>query len=547
MLNAIGKGVMEDIRGSVSGKASLKGLLKNPVFSGLLSLNDAGMYFPFINIDYALENNTKIQLDNQSFIFKDAKVYDTLHETFGNLSGSLSHSYFKKWYLDLQIDTENLLAINTPEEEYSLFYGTGYLRGTASFVGNTDNINISINGDSNPGTEIIIPMSDLETIETSKLIHFKSPPSEKETNSNLQEQFAAQFKGVTMDFNLGITKDAVIEIVIDKSTGSLLRGNGNGAIQMEIDTKGTFNMYGDYVVDKGFYIFKYGVIINKQFKVKKGGTISFSGDPYKAELDIEALYTVKANPKVLLPEYDSNRDIPVELITKITGELFHSKQEYDITIPNAPLDLSSEIDFILNDQDTGNMMRQFISLLVLGNFINESNLSNAGAMIGTEVGASATMAISNAIMDIISDPDDKIQFGFDYTQGNKTSDNLYTENQLGVSVATRLGKNEKIIINGEVNVPTGSQSNANIAGNVSVELPLNKNETVMMKVFNRQNEIQYTDDELGYTQGMGISWQVDFDNGKELFEKMGLKRKKDKKMVEKIKDSIPKKDLINFK
>ncbi len=544
MLNAIGKGVMEDIRGSVSGSASLKGLLKNPIFSGLLSLNDAGMYFPFINIDYALENNTKIQLDNQSFIFKDAKVYDTLHETFGNLSGSLSHSYFKKWFLDLQIDTENLLAINTPEEEYSLFYGTGYLKGTASFVGNTDNINISINGNSNPGTEIIIPMSDLETIESSKLIHFKSPPSEKEIISSLQKQFLEQFKGVTMDFNLGITKDAVIEIVIDKSTGSSLKGNGKGAIQMEIDTKGTFNMYGDYVVDKGFYNFKYGGIINKTFDVKSGGTISFSGDPYKAELDIEALYKVKANPKVLLPEYDSNRDIPVELETKITGELFNSKQEFDITIPNAPLDLSSELDFILNDQDTGNMMRQFISLLVLGNFINETNL---GSMIGNEIGANATMAISNAIMDILSDPEDKIQFGFDYTQGNKTLDNLYTENQLGVSVATRLGKNEKIIINGEVNVPTGSQSNANIAGNVSVELPLNKKETVLMKVFNRQNEIQYTDDELGYTQGMGISWQVDFDNGKELFEKMGLRKKKEKKEIEKKKDSIPKKDLINFK
>jgi hypothetical protein len=392
-------------------------------------------------------------------------------------------------------------------------------------------------------------MSDIETIETSKLIHFKTPPSEKETITDLQKEFSEQFNGVTMDFNLGITKDAIIEIVIDKSTGSSLKGNGIGTIQMEIDTKSMFNMYGNYVVDKGFYNFKYGGVINKQFDVKKGGTIAFNGNPYKAELDIEALYRVRANPKVLLPEYDSNRDVPVELKTKITGELFHSKQEFDITIPNAPLDLSSELDFILNDEDTGNMMRQFISLLVLGNFINEINISNAGSMIGSEVGTTAAMAISNALLDIFSDPDDKIQFGFDYTQGNNSIDNLNTENQLGVTIATRLGKNERIIINGEVNVPTGSQSNANIAGNVSVELPLNKNETVLMKVFNRQNEIQYNDDELGYTQGMGISWQVNFDNGKELLEKMGLKKsnKKKEKLVEKKKDSIPKQDLINFK
>lgn len=547
MLNALGKGVMENIKGSVSGKANLNGILKNPDFSGELAINNAGMYFPYINIEYGLENNTKISLDNQSFILKDAKIFDTLFETSGSLSGSISHHYFKKWVLDLQIDTPNLLAINTPEEEDSLFYGTGYLSGTASFRGNTDNVNIAINGDSNPGTEIIIPMSDIETIESSKLIQFKKPETQENSISSFIDDLKARFNGVTMDFNLGITKDATIEIVIDKSTGSSLKGNGIGNIQMDIDTKGTFNMYGDYMVDKGFYNFKYGGIINKPFIVKKGGMISFSGDPYKAELDIEAVYTVKANPKVILPEYDSNRNIPVELLTKITGELFHSKQEFDITIPNASLDLSSELDFILNDQDTGNMMRQFVSLLAIGNFFNEDNLTYTGSSIGNEGITSAATAISNALLDIFSDPEDKIQFGFDYTQGS-SDDILETENQLGVTVATRLGKNEKIIINGEVNVPTGSQSNANIAGNVSVELPLNKKETVRMKVFNRQNEIQYTDEEEGYTQGMGISWQVDFDNGKELLQKMGLKKTKENIQSDSIKklDSISNKKLLQF-
>jgi hypothetical protein len=209
--------------------------------------------------------------------------------------------------------------------------------------------------------------------------------------------------------------------------------------------------------------------------------------------------------------------------------------------------MSSELDFVLNDQDTGNMMRQFVSLLAIGNFFNESNLNYTSA-IGNEGISSAAMAISNALLDIFSDPDDKIQFGFDYTQGNSGNNNiLESTNQLGVSVATRLGKNEKILINGEVNVPTGSQSNANIAGNVSVELPLNKKETVRMKVFNRQNEIQYTDEEEGYTQGMGISWQVDFDNWKELKEKIGLKKETEKKeKTKQVQDSIPKKNFILF-
>ena len=350
-----------------------------------------------------------------------------------------------------------------------------------------------------------------------------------------------------MDFNLGITKDATIQMVIDQITGSSLQGNGTGTIQMDIDTKGTFNMYGDYVVDKGFYNFKYGGIINKPFSVTKGGTVSFNGDPYKAELDIEAVYSTKANPKALLPEYESSRRVSVDLITKLTGELFNSKQEFDIEVPNADIDLSSELEFVLNDQDMGNMMLQFVSLLTTGSFFAEdNNINYVSSSLGSEGISSVAMAVSNALLNIFSDPEDKVQFGIDYTQGNKIID---TENQLGVSIATRLGKKEKIIINGEVNVPTGSQSNANIAGNVSVEMPLNKKETLRMNVFNRQNELQYTDEVEGYTQGMGISWQVNFDNKKELFEKMGILKKKIKlsKKSEIKLDSIQKDQVFEFK
>lgn len=537
ILNAIGKDVMKDIRGYVNGDAKVTGLLKNPELQGNLYLNDAGIFFPYINVDYRIEDQTIVRLNNNTFEIQPTQIFDSLFETSGTLSGSLSHNAFKKWYLDLAIDTDNLLAINTPEKENSLFYGTGYLNGEASFKGYTENIDITINGSSMPGTEIIIPMNDTKTLESSKFIQFKEPKEKEEKPIlTLQQELNEKFKGLTMNFNFDITKDALIEIIIDKASGSLLRGNGTGNILMEIDTKGTFNMYGDYLVDKGFYVFKYGGIINKAFEVEKGGSITFNGDPYKAALDIEAVYSTKANPQVLLTESGVNRRIKVDLITKLTGELFNSKQKFDIQIPNADIDLSSELDFILNDNDTGNLMTQFVSLLATGSFYNSNNdINYTGTTIGNEGLNTITSAVANALLKILTDPSDKIQFGVDYLQGNKI---INTEDQLGVSLATRLGKNEKIIINGEVNVPTGSQSNANIAGNVSAEVPMNKKENLMLRVFNRQNEIQYTDETQGYTQGIGLSWQVNFDSVKDLFYRMGFGNKYVEPIPEKEKDSL---------
>ena len=64
----------------------------------------------------------------------------------------------------------------------------------------------------------------------------------------------------------------------------------------------------------------------------------------------------------------------------------------------------------------------------------------------------------------------------------------------------------------------------------------------------RQNEIQYTEEEEGYTQGAGLSYQIDFNNSKELLVKLGLKKRKEKDstQIKMNKDSIQNK-LIIFK
>ena len=49
-------------------------------------------------------------------------------------------------------------------------------------------------------------------------------------------------------------------------------------------------MSGDFGITEGNYLFTYQNLVNKNFIVKPGGTISWSGDPYAAQLDIQAAY-----------------------------------------------------------------------------------------------------------------------------------------------------------------------------------------------------------------------------------------------------------------
>jgi hypothetical protein len=542
----LGEDVFTNFRGFVYGSTKLSGLLENPAMDGELYLDQAGLYFPYLNVDYDFDGTSIISLKNQTFNFEDVTLKDRAYQTKGSLTGTLSHHNFDNWKLNLNINTKNLLVLNTKEEENSLYYGAGFLAGNAKIHGFTDELVIDVEGKTNKGTHFVIPISDVKTVESTQLIRFVNKNKTEDDSKKRREFISEKLKGLSINFDLDVTKDAVVEMVLDKATGSFLKGSGTGNLQINLDTKDKFDMYGDFIVDNGVYNFKYGGFINKPFTVKRGGSISWSGNPYTADINLEAVYRVSANPKSLLENITTNRKIPIDLITRFSGELFNSKRSFDIEIPNSSSTVASELAFKLNSNDNNTKTIHFISLLVSGSFYNESDItvnSNA-ALYGTGFDM-----LSNAFDNIFNKADSKFRLKPVYTVGEKSRvDNLNINDQLALALDYQV--NDRILINGKVGVPIGSKKQSNVIGEVNVEFLMNQAGTLRSSIFNRQNEIQYTEEEEGYTQGVGLNYQIDFNNGKELLEKLGLKKKpvKDSTTIKKNIDSLAKKrKLINFK
>ena len=538
----LGQDVISSLRGSVTGNFNLRGFLGNPDMEGTLRLKNAGLKFPYLNIDYDFEGESTISLMQQSFILEDIKLEDTKYKTKGKLLGNISHQNFDQWFLDLEIDTDNLLVLNTEDREEAKYFGTAFMDGTASISGLTDQLTIDINAKTNPGTKFVVPLKDIETVNSFKLIYFKSDATIVEDQ---QREIAEEaIKGLSLNIDLEVTKDAEAQVVIDEVNGSQLTGRGSGNLQVRINTRGTFNMYGDYTIDTGVYDFKYGGIINKPFAIQKGGTVSWSGSPYEANLDVTAIYKAKANPAVLLDNFSSNRKEEIDLVTKITGGLFSSKQELDIQLTNVDPTIASELEFVLNDNNVNEKTTQFISLLAFNTFRNPDKVDFD---VNNTITGTASSAIAAAFSSLLNSPDSKFQLGFDYQQGNSGNDidGLNIDNQVDLSVSTQVS--DRVIINGKVGVPVGSQTQTSVVGEVKIEVLLNKEGNFRGTIFNRQNEIQYSTEEEGYTQGVGLSYQVNFNNFSGLLSKIGLKKKlKNKKEIKKdtLKPRI--KTLINF-
>ena len=533
----LGKNVLSSLRGTATGDFTLRGFLGNPDMEGELRLKKAGLKFPYLNVDYDFEGESVITLLQQSFILEDFVLVDTKKKSRGIFKGDISHNNFKQWFLSLKIDSDNLLVLDTENTEEAQYYGSAFIDGSAAIYGLTDRLTIDLNAKTMPGTIFVVPLKDVETVDSYSLIHFKSDAVKTQ---EIQKEVALEaLKGLTLNIDLEVTKDAVAQVVIDEVYGSKLSGRGTGNLQIEINTRGTFNMFGDYLVDSGVYDFKYGGFVNRPFKIQKGGTVSWNGNPADANLEVTAVYKAKANPGVLLENFNSNRNIEVDLVTRITGSLFNSKQELDIQLSNVEASIANELEFILNDNNVNEKTTQFISLLAFGNFVNPDKVDFDA---NTTITNTASSAIAAAFSGLLNSPESKFQLGVDYQQGQNDNDleRLNTDNQVDLSVSTQVS--DRIIINGKVGVPIGTQTQASVVGEVKVEVLLNKKGTFRGTIFNRQNEIQYTAEDQGYTQGIGLSYQVNFNTLLGLLQRARSKREKNLKS-----DLLKKRDTAKIK
>jgi hypothetical protein len=329
-----------------------------------------------------------------------------------------------------------------------------------------------------------------------------------------EEKVLKEIQGLEMDFDLDVTNDASIEIVIDKETGSYLSGRGAGNLFMEINTKGKFNMWGDFITFDGIYNFKNLGVIDKKFNVKPGGTIVWEGDPLEAQMDLEAVYSVPggANPALLLDNPNFNKSIPTEVLIRLQGNLLKPEDPvFEIGFPNTSGTVASEINYRLADPQRSQL--QAISLLSQGIFINEVSVSMQG--ITNNLYQKASDIVSN----LIGEENDKLKVGIDYLQGDKSALlDIATEDRLGFTLSTKIS--DRILLNGKIGVPVGGVEQTLIVGNIQIDFILNDEGSLRAKVFNKENEFRYIGDELGYTQGVGLSYDVDFNTFKDLIQKV---------------------------
>ena len=326
-----------------------------------------------------------------------------------------------------------------------------------------------------------------------------------------------------MNFDLLVTPEAEVQLVFDSKIGDISKATGSGNINLRINTLGDFRIYGDYQIEEGDYLFTLQNVINKKFKVRKGGTITWNGDPANAFINLQAVYNVRTSLRNLFNDEIYNKRYPVECQLNLSNQLTNPDIQLDILLPTADEETKTLLKNSLNTEDK--LSKQFLSLLVINSFLPDPSL-----MTGTEqqsrttdypqaVGVTTSELLSNQLSYWLSQISSDFDIGFSYMPGDEI-----TTNQVEVALSTQL-LNDRVTINTNLDVggqnatPTESSENtSNIVGDFSVDIKLTQSGKLRMKAFTRANDNRLY--ELApYTQGIGFFYREDFNNFDELINR----------------------------
>ncbi|HHM20977.1 MAG TPA: hypothetical protein ENJ20_03035, partial [Bacteroidetes bacterium] len=537
-------------KGSISAKGvRVYGPFNRPEVEGKVRVSGISFKVKPIQTTYRVPRG-EVTLTSTAIDATGNFVYDRFNNK-ALLNGGLVHDHLKNFGLNLTISTEKnrpFLGLQTTPEDNPVFYGTAIGTGWARFTGTFQQSELEVKARSMPGTHMYLPLTGSTIDEENRFIRFTEEERKKEEGQTPTVE-TPELRGLNMYFDIDLTPDAYMEVIFDRAWGDVLRGAVRGNIKVDFERNGNFEMFGNTNVVNGDYLFTLmNVGVNKSFTVESGGTVVWSGDPYNADIDIDAIYTgVDAPVFSFIQEYLSvasanTRDLarnptPVLLKMNLSGKLLTPDIKFDFIFPELNGELKSLAENKLRTvrQDENELNRQVFGLLVLGQFLPSGATIQAG-----DVGFNTlSEMLSNQLSIFVTEWINELVAGIDIIKGIDVnfSVNRFTTEDINTEDLTRaseLGGRVKVVFSDRIAVNVGTEydiggslttiNSGQWAGEFEVEWALTKDHRLIFKGYHSRDP-DVTGGRRNKT-GAKILFRKEFDSIGELLEWAKKKKKK---------------------
>ena len=542
--------------GFLSGDLKITGTTTAPKILGDVKMNNVGLMIAQTGSDFR-NINDKIDFTNRGIEFDNFKINDKDGNSL-RINGQVLTQTYRDFAFNLDLDAKDFKVVNSEKSNDAMMYGILAIDAGLKVRGNLDlpKVDGRLAVSENTDFTFVLPQSSPSLQERDGIVEFIDQDQIALNKTIKTDSLDSQtnFKGMDVSVNIEVSKEAKMSIIIDKANGDFVKLQGEADLTGGIDPSGKTTLVGVYQVEKGSYDMSVS-LLKRKFDIQKGSTITWTGEPTTATLDITAVYKSNVAPIDLVEQQMTDTElnqfkqrIPFNTLLILKGELMKPQISFDITADEKNNSVSSLVTETIDGklaqlrEDENEMNKQVFAMLLLNRFIGENPFqSNSGVSAETMARQSVSKILSQQINNLASDLIKGVDLNFDLESSEDYSTGTQnTRTDLNIDVSKKLLNDRlKVSVGSNFGVEGEARQNentTNIAGDVTVDYSLSRDGRYMLRAY-RKNDYQVALQGQIVETGVGFIITLDYNKFSDIFRKSrrnnrDSKKKQDKEVVE---------------
>ena len=531
---------IDNAEGYISGNLKIGGDTKAPNVLGSVKFNNVGLGVSQLGSKFK-NINDEIQFTNRGIDFNDFKINDESGNSIV-IDGAVLTKTYQDFAFNLDVNAKNFKVVDSEKSNDAMMYGILAVNADLQIRGDLDlpKVDGSLAVTDETDFTFVLPQSSPSLQERDGIVEFIDQDQIALQQTIKADSLTNQsdIKGMDVNVNIEVDKEAKISLIIDKANGDFVQLQGEAQLTGGVDPSGKTTLVGVYEVEKGGYEMSVS-LLKRRFDIEKGSTITWTGEPTTANLDITAVYKTEAAPLDLLQQQLGNTSgselnqykqrIPFNTLLMMKGELMKPVITFDITTSKENNSVSSTVLDTTNQKleqlrrEESEMNKQVFALLLLNRFIGENPFQSETGLSGATIAKqSVSRILSEQLNNLAKDLIGGVELNFDlestedYSTGNKNE-----RTDLNVGLSKRLFDDRlKVSVGNSFGVEGDARQNeqmTNIAGDITLDYSLSKDGRYMLRAY-RKNDYQVALQGQIIETGVGFIITLDYDHFREIFE-----------------------------
>lgn len=519
-------GVFKEVSGYVSGPISVIGPLNdiNIVGDAVPNMN---LRLRATNVPYHIEGDT-IHLRPYRFDFPNISIYDR----FGNRSivtGQVTHRNMKNFTYNFNADLNETLVYDETQFNSDKFLATVFADGYLSIDG-SDGHPLYVNASVTPTQGSVFAYdaatpdaitgntfieyrdrdSLIATIQPNQTFSVPNPEIYNDSLAIINEAKKNYDSDIFINFDINLTPACEVKLRMNNTEDGYIQTFGDAKLSAQWYNKGSFQLFGKYDINGGAYRLYLQDIIFRDLALQPGSSVEFNGNPFNANIHLICHHTINSVPLSDLTSttaFSQNNKVKVICILDITGKLGNMDFKFGMDMPTVSEESKQLVNSIINSEEE--MNTQMIYLLGFGRFYPSEYARANGNSSNQAVNSLLSSTLSGQLNQMLSSMignNSNWNFGSSLTTGEQGWNDLDVEGILSGRLL-----DERLLIDGNFGYRDNALTQrANFIGDFEVKWRITPTGNLYVKAYNQTNDRYFTKATLN-TQGIGLSWQHDFE------------------------------------